>query len=102
MNTAVNRIMDTIEEDLYLYDIEFDKHNCDKLFELLYDMYLRNGKLDDYKDDMINFVKDSLAKNDYTLNIIKCDLFLNNLSYLNLSDRTINYIIEEVKNVKKK
>ena len=101
MDAAITTIIDTIQEELYLYDIEFDRDKCDKLFELLYEVYLRNDNLSNYKTDMTNFVKHCFEINDYSSTIIKYNLFLDNLKFLNLSNECIEYIKEELL-VKKK
>ena len=101
MDAAVSKIIDTIEEELYLYDIEFEREDCDRLFELIYGVYLRNDNTSSYIQDMINFVKHCFEINDYGSDIIKKDLFIDNLDCLNLPKECIDNIKEELL-VKKK
>lgn len=96
MDAAVSTIIDTIEEQLYLYDIEFEREDCDRLFELIYEVYLKNNNIHSYIQDMIGFVRYCFEKNDYGSEIIKKDLFIDNLNHLDLSEECINNIKEEL------
>ena len=78
--------------------LEYNASDCP---DNIYDFYLKNDNTFSYVQDMINFVKHCFEMNDYTSDIIKKDLFIDNLEYLNLSKECINNIKEEL-SVKKK